>query len=480
MKKNVSFARGEIRRLAWLSRQSAAVTALLAALSAAPLHAQTENSDDAEPAGFWDRDTLTGDWGGLRPELADKGLTFSAQEIAETLGNFTGGIHTGFIAEGRLMAGLGVDFEKAFGWHGGLFYTDAYWIQGRGLSANNLDNLFTVSSVEATRNVRLHDLYFQQSLLDDKVSVRLGQLGADDEFMISRYGANFVNAMFGWPGLPSNDILPTGGPIYPFAAPGIRFKYEPSDAWSLKTAFFTANPAGPATSGNRNPNPQLREPSGTAFNFISDVLAIVEVAYANAPDKDTPGLPAIYSLGAWYDSGKFPDQHVDTQGMSLASAASNGIPRNHVNDYSVYGMVDQMLWRRPGTEDKGIATFLRAMAAPSDRNLIAYYVDGGFNVLGTLPGRDDDIAGIAFAYGAISNDLQALDRDLALAGSARPIHDNEIMIELTYQLSLAPWWSIQPDLQYVIHPGGQIANPQNSRRTLGDEAIVGVRTTVTF
>ena len=32
--------------------------------------------------------------------------------------------------------------------------------------------------------------------------------------------------------------------------------------------------------------------------------------------------------------------------------------------------------------------------------------DGGFNLLGPFPGRDDDIAGIAVAYGAISRDLQ--------------------------------------------------------------------------
>jgi porin len=280
--------------------------------------------------------------------------------------------------------------------------------------------------------------------------------------------------------LPSNDIIPTGGPIYPFAAPGVRLKFEPSESWSVKAGVFTANPAGPSTSGNRNPNPQLREPSGTAFNLNSDAFAIAEVAYANAPDKDTPGLPATYTLGAWYDSGKFPDQRLDTQGVSLASAASNGVARTHVNDFSLYGMIDQMLWRRPGTEDKGLAGFLRVMGAPSDRNLISYYVDGGLNLLGTFPGRDDDIAGLAIAYGAISRDLQALDRDLARAGTPRPVHDYETVIELTYQVSLAPWWTVQPDFQYVIHPGGHIANPQNSRSTLGDEAVIGVRTTITF
>jgi porin len=242
---------------------------------------------------------------------------------------------------------------------------------------------------------------------------------------------------------------------------------------------FTANPAGPPTSGNRNPNPQLREPSGTAFNLDSDAFVITELAYAVA-EEDASALPTTYTLGAWYDSGKFPDQHLDTQGISLASAASNGIARTHVNDFSVYGMIDQLLWPTSEKKDKGLAGFLRVAGAPADRNLIAYYVDGGLNLIGTFPGRDDDIAGIAVAYGAISRDLQNLDHDLARAGTPRPVHDDEMVIELTYQVSIVPGLFVQPDFQYVIHPGGHIANPQNPRSTLGDEAVIGIRTTITF
>ena len=33
------------------------------------------------------------------------------------------------------------------------------------------------------------------------------------------------------------------------------------------------------------------------------------------------------------------------------------------------------------------------------------------------------------------------------------------MIELTYRIQLARNWSMQPNLQYIIHPGGNVANP---------------------
>ena len=41
--------------------------------------------------------------------------------------------------------------------------------------------------------------------------------------------------------------------------------------------------------------------------------------------RSAPGLPGTYKLGAWYDTGAFPDQRFDTTGLSLADPASTGI-----------------------------------------------------------------------------------------------------------------------------------------------------------
>jgi carbohydrate-selective porin OprB len=34
------------------------------------------------------------------------------------------------------------------------------------------------------------------------------------------------------------------------------------------------------------------------------------------------------------------------------------------------------------------------------------------------------------------------------------VRNSEAVIELMYQAQLKPWWMLQPDLQYVINPGG--------------------------
>jgi len=43
----------------------------------------------------------------------------------------------------------GTDLDKALGWQGAIFHANAYQIHGEGLSAHNLDNLLTVSNIEA-------------------------------------------------------------------------------------------------------------------------------------------------------------------------------------------------------------------------------------------------------------------------------------------------------------------------------------------
>jgi len=54
------------------------------------------------------------------------------------------------------------------------------------------------------------------------------------------------------------------------------------------------------------------------------------------------------------------------------------------------------------------------------------------------------------------------------------------VFELTYKARLAPWWTLQPDLQYIVHPGGNVPDPDDADQSIGDSFLIGLRTTVTF
>ena len=57
---------------------------------------------------------------------------------------------------------------------------------------------------------------------------------------------------------------------------------------------------------------------------------------------------------------------------------------------------------------------------------------------------------------------------------------SETFIEVTYQFQATGWWQVQPDFQYVFNPGGGIQNPNNPTQRVGNEAIFGLRSIVTF
>ena len=154
-------------------------------------------------------------------------------------------------------------------------------------------------------------------------------------------------------------------------------------------------------------------------------------------------MPGEFKIGGWFDTVPDPD-------------ASNTEPWN----YGVYFIADQMLYRvpqsasvsatansakqtaAPSLTDKGLGIFAYIGLAPRNASVINFYIDGGLNYKGLIPTRDNDVLGVAFAYGHLNNNPQGND------SSSNPGY--EMVVEATYQIILNQWLSLQPDVQYVI------------------------------
>ena len=140
-----------------------------------------------------------------------------------------------------------------------------------------------------------------------------------------------------------------------------------------------------------------------------------------------------------------------------------------------------MVWRPDPKGAQALGVFARVMAAPPDRNLVSFSADAGMTLAAPLPGRDSDTAGIGFGVAKVSGNASALDRDTALySGTNYPVRTVETFFEVTYQYQIVPWWQVQPDFQYVLRPSGGIPNPTQPSRLIGNEAVFGLRTVVTF
>jgi porin len=408
----------------------------------------------ADDGSLWERETISSDWNGQRTALKDKGIDPTFVYIGEAFGVVSGGLARRGSYHGRFEFSVDADLEKLIGWAGASAHATIYQIHATSRTvADNTGSIANPSNIAAEQTTRLFTLWFQQNWWDDRLSLRIGQLAADDEFLTSETAGGLINGTFGWPAVTAANLI-SEGPAYPLAAPGVRLAFKPSDQWTFQTALFSGDPSG----GNCQDLPQICNRYGTEFDWVNGVFWISEAQYGINQGKQATGMPGVYKLGFWYASADYLDQR---------------FPFFHSGNRGVYGIADQTIWRAGATS---LNLFARAGATPSDRNFISFYVDGGAGIKGPLAGRPDDVLTFGVAYQKISPDAAAADRAAGLA----VIRSEEIVLEMSYRAQLAPWWIVQPDFQYIVHPGGNVADPNNPLRPVKNAAVIGLRSIMKF
>ncbi|MGH6838804.1 MAG: carbohydrate porin [Methylocella sp.] len=411
--------------------------------------------------------------------LYDLGYNLQFSYFADALANPTGGVKKGAAYEGLLYMVLDADLAKIAGLDGLSFRANAYQIHGRQLSADNIFNLATIDSIEARPATRLFELWIEKKF-SDFAAIRIGELAADNQFFISDFGNSlYVNSTFTWPTIFKADLPGGGGPNYPLATPGVRIKVTPNNQLALLIGLYNGDPAGSGFTGLQ----EIKDPAGLNFRLKDPPLLMAEMQYRYNQDKAASGLAGTIRLGGLYHFGMFNDQLFDVDGQSLAAPSSNGIAESRRGDYSIYGVIDQMLWRLPGDDPKkGVGAFARVALSPTDRNLVDFYADAGINFMGLWDKRPDDSFGIASSFTHLSPNVQQLDAEMAMfTNTPLPLRNYELVFELTYQAQIVSGWTVQPDFQYIFHPGGGTIDPVNPFvGRIPDAAVFGVRTQISF
>ena len=404
---------------------------------------------------------------GVRSALGREEVTFQVNYIGDVLGNATGGVRQSTFYDGRLELAVEADLEKLIGWPGLSFFSNGYQIHGQSISAENLGVLMPVSFIEALPDTRLYELWLEQKLFDGRLSIRFGQLSADSDFLISQGAQALLNGTWGWASIAGVN-LPDGGPSYPMAAPGVRVLFAPDDRFSLRAGLYTGDPADACAAGL----PQVCNPNGLAFPF-SDPLLFVEGAYKYNQGADE--LAGTLKVGGWRLFSAPEQQGFGNNALPIALPAIPGQVADQ--DYALYAILDQMLYRLPGTGDaKGVSVFGRIFGAPSQGNLIEFYFDGGVTFTGFSAQRPEDILAIGFARAGVSSQVSAYQQS---QGDAI-IANYEAMAELSYTAQIVPGFYLQPDFQYFWNPGGHVAEPDNPTQAVANAAVFGLRTTINY
>jgi hypothetical protein len=206
-------------------------------------------------------------------------------------------------------------------------------------------------------------------------------------------------------------------------------------------------------------DPQLRDRYGLNFRINDPPLLLGEAQFFWNAKKGDPGLDGKFKLGGWRHLGNFSDQRFGASGMTLADPALGDTPATLSGDFGVYSVFEQKLYRVGRDDDRGIGVFARASYSPPDRNLIDFYADAGLEFIGLSERRPKDKFGVAAAYALVSPRVRALDGDFQKAfGPAWTARSFESLVTAVYQYEVRAGWTLQPNFQYIIHPGGGATN----------------------
>ena len=440
--------------------------------TAALVHADPVTSS-TNPYNLLTQPRLMGDCYGCRPIGETHGVVLSAQSTSDLFGNTTGGAATGTTYSGLMNLGLAIDLQKAVGWEGASFKSTWLWLYGSDVSNKYVGNAFTVSNVAGNPTFRAYELWFQQNFFHDLLSLRSGVLGLDTEFMNSDAASFFLNSTFGVLSTFSLNV-PNGGPIYPQGTPGVRLALQPTAWLTLRSAISQANPFS-----------QTQNSHGFDWNFGTSggLLSLSEVAATWNKEADSKRLPGTAKAGLWLQEGR--DSQSSSGSFNFAS------PNAQKFSSGYYGIIDQQLYAvpdqaqatscagnknpvdpnknppAPACSGKGLSGFARIAFSPDARSISSLCVNAGLLYTGLIPTRDADKLGVAFGYAQVGSAYASLGSSQGLPGVGY-----EALAELSYAMQLTPAVSIQPDLQYVLHPGGT--------QQYGNALVIGVRAVVSF
>ena len=407
-----------------------AILCLLALLirSEAPL------AQDQGP--WWTWSTIDGNWAGYRQELADDGVVVSGSTIVDLLGNVSGQVRAFAPANASLLA-VDADLQKLIDLDGLLVHSEFVANAGQNLSTKSIGNLLQVATAFAQPGYYLGQMYAQQKLFSDKLTLQVGRMTTANNFASLPVFANYVSfAVNPIPiNLTNNTIYFTSLPAVEWAAVGT---IAPAEWIAFAVGVYNTNlPSGLP----------LASRHGIDFSFQGSggPMEVAQLTYSlNRGSKDM-GLPGTYYIGGFYSGADY---------VSL----SEGSTRK--GNYGFYLAGQQMIYRRGGlNSDVGLTPWISVAYTPQQSiNQLPLLVIAGAVYHGLIPGRSDDNTAVGFYYGKISTSV--------------PSGSGEKVVELAYTWWVTPWLGLTPDLQYVLTPGGG----SSSRNA----AVIGAQFQISF
>ena len=396
----------------------------------------------------WATETLTGDWNGSRSTWTERGVNAELLFKGTLMTNPVGGARRGSEYMQNLELKVGLDGAKLWDIPDSTACLHVLLNSGGKMNATYVGSLMGVDNSETSENnAKLFQAWFSKELFASTLSVLAGVYPVDTEFYVTDSSGIFLHPSFGM----AAEVAQTGanGPsIYPFAALGMRVKYQPMSTLYAQAALVDANPGD-----GRNPHWTRINPfHGDGSLFMAEIGYRPSEAHHAEPHIE-PGKGALldeadkleeryepiakYAIGYWSYSKRFDD-------LLDADAAGNPLQRKN---QGVYLLMENSLYRTKNME-RDVTAFFRYGRTGKDVNVFDNSISIGLRVRGLLPGRTDDFFGLATTRAHASEKFRLAQEAVGIT-----IPGNETVVEATYRAQANPWLAITPTMQRIFNPG---------------------------
>jgi len=349
--------------------------------------------------------------------LKDNGVSFGVLESLEGYHNFMGGVRTGWAAASTFDANVSIDMKQLLHVTGGKLYADFEAHSFQNPTDLLVGDLQVFDKNTADPFTQMFEFWYQQKFFNHTLRVKIGKVDANAEFSLINNGLDFMTS--------SAHVTPTlfMFPTFPDPMPGINVFFTPGKLFYASIAAYDANGNDDFLDFSGKPN--SAQPSLTGTLWIGETGLTWSKLFGNGHDGNL-------RLGIWKHTGYF-----NRTDNNNAEHGADGL----------YFVMNQTLWKPRSDKDaeRGLRMFLEY--AHSNRTVAPIYqhFGGGLVWKGIAATRPDDELGICTQYAQISPEPGFL-------------WNHEQTVESFYKFVLGSWINIQPDAQYIVHPGGEYSN----------------------
>jgi porin len=343
----------------------------------------------------------------------------------ELWNNAQGGIRQGTTYMYNADARLTIDADKAYGWSGGRFVLEGFYQSRNSISNGYVNGADWQSAIDSggVAMWRLYQAYYEQTI--GSTDILFGIYDLETDFSVTKPMQLFLSKNLTWnTALDEAGTAPQSGVIgpgnYPYTPLALRVRENLNAHWSVQAVI--------ADGAADNPNNPAQ--NGIYFSSRYGALGIAEVDY-------TPIAYTKTMVGVWALTSKLPTNNLTNP---------DGSPRETYGEQGVYFGGTTRLYS--GTGRRGLDGFFTAGFSTPESTNVSQSFNTGLVYTGFFDGRPYDKMGITVAENA--NPASYRQAQIALGNAVSYYETN---FEATYRAKINSWLTMQPDFQYIIHPG---------------------------